>query len=67
MDLTDDRVDAHEAALRRLPETHSLLLRLRQAGVADPLICDYLHIEPEGLHTLLEVAERKLATELARG
>lgn len=67
MDLPDDPVDPHEAALRRLPETHSLLLRLRQAGVADPVICDYLHIEPEGLHTLLEVAERKLTTELARG
>ncbi len=62
----EDRVDSYEAALRRLPETHSLLLRLRQAGVAAPLICDYLRIEPEGLETLIEVAERKLAAELGR-
>lgn len=62
----EDRVDDYEAALRRLPETHSLLLRLRQAGVADQLICDYLRVEPEGLETLIEVAERKLTTELTR-
>jgi len=57
-------IGPYEAALRRLPEAHSLLLRLRDAGVADGLICDYLRIEPEGLHTLAEVAERKLAAEL---
>ena len=59
--------DAVEAALRRLPEAHSLLLRLRAAGTADDVICDYLRIEPEGLVPLLAVATHKLATELARG
>ncbi|MGH3525293.1 MAG: hypothetical protein ACRDU4_21325 [Mycobacterium sp.] len=56
--------DLYEAALRRLPEAHSLALRLRRAGVADSVVCEYLHIEPEGLNTLLAVAEQKLAGEL---
>ncbi len=55
---------AYEAALRRLPEAHSLALRLTDAGVADDIVCGYLHIEPEGLDTLLVVARRKLAAEL---
>jgi len=59
-----DDIDAHEAALRRLPEAHSLALRLKSAGVADEVVCGYLHIEPEGLDTLLQVAEEKLDAEL---
>jgi hypothetical protein len=59
-------IDAYEAALRRLPEAHSLALRLITAGVADDVICDYLHIESEGLNTLLRVAEGKLAAELRK-
>jgi hypothetical protein len=54
--VADDRIDAYEAALRRLPEAHSLALRLKRAGVADDVIRSYLHIEPEGLETLLRVA-----------
>jgi hypothetical protein len=38
--------DEYEAALRRLPEAHSLALRLREVGVADDVICGYLRIEP---------------------
>jgi DNA-directed RNA polymerase specialized sigma24 family protein len=60
--MTDD----HEDALRRLPEAHSLALRLRDAGVADEVICEYLHIEPEGLDTLLDLARRKLQSELEK-
>jgi hypothetical protein len=56
--------DAYEAALRRLPLGHSLALRLRDAGVDDDVICSYLHIEPEGLHTFLLIAQRKLDAEL---
>jgi hypothetical protein len=59
-----DDVDAYEAALRRLPEAHSLALRLKSAGVADEVVCDYLHIEIEGLDILLRVAEQKLDAEL---
>jgi hypothetical protein len=61
-----DKIDAHEAALRRLPEAHSLALRLKNAGVADEVVCGYLHIEPEGLDTLLRVAEQKLDTEIRK-
>jgi hypothetical protein len=59
-------IDAYEAALRRLPEAHSLALRLKAAGVADEVVCAYLHIEPEGLDTLLRVAEYKLNAELQK-
>jgi hypothetical protein len=59
-------IDAYEAALRRLPEAHSLALRLKAAGVADEVVCAYLHIEPEGLDTLLRVAEYKLNAELRK-
>ena len=62
--MADDRIDAFEAALRRLPEAHSLALRLKRAGVADEVVCGYLHIESEGLDTLLRVAEEKLKAEL---
>ncbi|MGA8327973.1 MAG: hypothetical protein WB777_01610 [Mycobacterium sp.] len=59
-----DDVDPHEAALRRLPEAHSLALRLKKAGIADEVVCGYLHVEPEGLETVLRVASEKLNTEL---
>ena len=52
--------DEYEAALRSLPEAHSLALRLQHAGVSDEVICGYLHIEHESLGTLLDVARRKL-------
>jgi hypothetical protein len=55
--MAHDNLDAHEAALRQLPEAHSLALRLKRAGVADDVVCGYLHIEPEGLDTLLRMAE----------
>jgi hypothetical protein len=54
----------YEAALRSLPESHSLALRLTDAGVAHEVICSYLDIEPECLLTFLDLARRKLATAL---
>lgn len=54
----------YEAALRSLPEAHSLALRLADAGVADDVICGYLLIERECLPTLLDLARRKLRTAL---
>lgn len=48
----------YETALRRLPDAHSLALRLRGAGVADEVICQYLQIEPEGLESVLELAQK---------
>jgi DNA-directed RNA polymerase specialized sigma24 family protein len=59
--------DDYEAALRSLPEAHSLALRLHDAGVANDVIAGYLHIEPEGLTTLLHVARRKLERALPNG
>jgi hypothetical protein len=56
----------YEAALRSLPEAHSLALRLTDAGVADEVICTYLDIEPECLGTLLDLARRKLDTALGK-
>ena len=64
--VADDGIDAYEAALRRLPEAHSLALRLKAAGVADEVVCNYLRIEPEGLAILLRIAERKLDAELGK-
>ena len=54
----------YETALRRLPDAHSLALRLRDAGVADEVICGYLQIEPEGLDSIIELAQQKLDAEL---
>jgi hypothetical protein len=56
----------YEAALRSLPEAHSLVLRLRDAGVADDVICSYLHIEPECLPGLVDLARMKLQTALSK-
>jgi hypothetical protein len=58
--------DEYEAALRRLPEAHSLALRLRDARVADDVISSYLHIEPECLADPIDLARRKLATALSK-
>ncbi len=62
--MSDHSTDRYEAALRRLPDAHSLAMRLRDAGVADDVICQYLDIEGEGLQTLLVVARNKLFAEL---
>jgi hypothetical protein len=56
--------DDYEGALRSLPEAHSLALRMRDAGVADEVICGYLHIGKESLSTLLDLAQRKLDTAM---
>ena len=62
--MGDPPPDRYEAALRRLPDAHSLALRLRDAGVDDEVTCRYLQIEPEGLGTLILLARAKLAAEL---
>lgn len=59
-----DTADRYEAALRRLPDAHSLALRLRDAGVADEVICQYLQIELEGLDSVIRLANQKLDAEL---
>jgi hypothetical protein len=62
--VDEEQIDAYEGALRRMPQAYSLALRLKGAGVVDAVVCDYLHIEPEGLDTLLQLANEKLAAEL---
>jgi hypothetical protein len=64
--MAHNDINAFEAAMRRLPHAHSLALRLKGAGVADEVVCDYLHIEPEGLDTFMQVAEQKLDVELRK-
>jgi hypothetical protein len=62
--VEDQPIDVRESALRRMPQAYSLALRLKDAGVDDAVLCDYLHIAPEGLATLLQLAHQKLAAEL---
>ncbi|MFD4366047.1 hypothetical protein [Rhodococcus sp. NPDC058521] len=63
----DDALDPYEVALRQLPTSYSLALRLRDARVSDQVICEYLAIEREALPTVLRIAEEKLAAAFARG
>ena len=50
-----------EAALARLPEAYAAALRLRARGLSDSEIAQTLELEPEGVPTLLRLAEAKLA------
>jgi hypothetical protein len=58
--LTDD-LSGREQALRRLPLPYSLALRLRDAGVAPEVICEYVNVEEASLSGVFRVAEAKLA------
>jgi hypothetical protein len=51
-----------EQALRRLPLPYSLALRLRDAGVAADVICQYINIEQAALDGVYRIAEAKLVT-----
>ncbi|MPZ64973.1 MAG: hypothetical protein GEU83_05490 [Pseudonocardiaceae bacterium] len=51
-------------ALRQLPATYSLALRLRDAGLSEELIAECLGTEVVTLGPLLVVAEAKLAAIL---
>lgn len=50
-----------EQALRRLPLPYSLALRLRDAGVAPDVICEYVGVEDSSLDSFYRIAEAKLA------
>lgn len=56
-----DEGEIHERALRQLPLPYSLALRLRDAGVAREVVCEYLGIEESALDGLYRIAEAKLA------
>ena len=48
-----------EQALRRLPLPYSLALRLRDAGVAQEVICVYLNLERAALDGFYRIADAK--------
>jgi hypothetical protein len=60
-----DELSHRERALRRLPLPYSLALRLREAGVAADVICQYVNVNRAGLNGLLRMAEAKLVAALA--
>ena len=55
-----DELSEREQALRRLPLPYSLALRLRDAGVATDVICQYVNVEQAALDGLYGIAEAKL-------
>lgn len=55
-----DELSAREQALRKLPLPYSLALRLRDAGVAPEVVCEYLDVEEDSLQGIYRVAEAKL-------
>jgi hypothetical protein len=63
-----DEPSKREQALRKLPLPYSLALRLRDAGVAPEVICEYVGIEEAALQGVYRIAEAKLraAAELTR-
>jgi hypothetical protein len=56
-----NELSAYEVALRTLPLPYSLALRLRDAGVAPEVVCEYVGVEEAGLAGLYRIAEEKLA------
>ena len=59
-----DELSEREQALRRLPLPYSLALRLRDAGVATDVICQYVNVEQAALDGLYGIAEAKLMAAL---
>ncbi|MDP7704312.1 MULTISPECIES: hypothetical protein [unclassified Mycobacterium] len=55
-----EELTERERALRRLPLPYSLALRLRDAGVAPEVICEYVGVENAFLDGFYRVAEAKL-------
>ena len=55
-----DEISQRVRALRRLPLPYSLALRLRDAGVAADVICQYVNVEQAALDGLYRMAEAKL-------
>jgi hypothetical protein len=55
-----DEPSEREQALRKLPLPYSLALRLRDAGVAPEVICEYVGIEEAAMQGVYRIAEAKL-------
>jgi hypothetical protein len=58
-----DEISAREQALRKLPLPYSLALRLRDAGVAPEVVCEYVDVEKDSLDGVYRVAEAKLLAQ----
>jgi hypothetical protein len=55
-----DDLGAREWALRKLPVPYSLALRLRDAGVAPEVVCEYVGVDQAALDGVYRLAEAKL-------
>ena len=55
-----DEPSEREQALRKLPLPYSLALRLRDAGVAPEVICEYVGLEQAAMQGVYRIAEAKL-------
>ena len=53
-------------AIRQLPETHAVAIRLKDGGFSDGVIAVALGTEPEQVPPLLRIAATKLARLLAK-
>ncbi len=60
--LVADQHRDREQALRSLPLTYSLALRLRDAGVAPEVISEYVGVDESALDGVLRIAEAKFTT-----
>ena len=56
-----DELTLHERALRKLPLPYSLVLRLREAGVAPEVVSEYVGVEEDALDGVYRIAEAKLS------
>jgi hypothetical protein len=53
-------------ALRCIPRTYALAVRLREEGMPDALVAECVAVEPEALGLLYAVAEAKLTDAMKR-
>ena len=63
--MTPDEA-TYEAALDRLPVAYAQALRWVNSGMPAAEICERVGIEPEAFEALLDLAHRKLHSEIAR-
>jgi DNA-directed RNA polymerase specialized sigma24 family protein len=59
--VTTFQIVDNEEARRRLPETHAQALRLRDQGLTEESIAEFLSIPLAAVRPLLNIAEAKLA------
>jgi hypothetical protein len=57
-----DELTPREQALRAIPLSYSLALRLRDAGVAPDVVSEYIDVDEPFLESLYRVAEAKFVS-----